>query len=85
MNSLRTDFGWAPHRTELCPKKLFLWDYLKDKVCSGRPRTIEKLREFIREEIRAIPLSVCSDVMNNFVQRLKKCTERNGGHLGHML
>ena len=25
--------------------------------------------------------SVCKDVMNNFVLRLKKCTELNGGHL----
>ena len=27
----------------------------------------------------------CKNVMDNFVLRLKKCTEVNGGHLEHML
>ena len=47
--------------------------------------TITDLNEAIREEVRVIPRSVCKDVMNNFVLRLKKCTELNGGHLGQML
>ena len=49
------------------------------------PRTITDLKEAIREEMRAIPRSLCKDVMDSFVLRLKKCTELNGGHLEHKL
>ena len=37
------------------------------------------------EEMRPISRSVCKDVMDNFVLRLKKCTELNGDHLEQML
>ena len=55
-------------------------------VYSGKPRTNTDLKEAIREEMRATSCSaVCKDVMDNFVLRLKKCTELNGGHLKEML
>ena len=83
--SLKTDFEWAPHSPDLSPPDFFLWGYLKDRVYAGKPRTITELKEAIREEMRAIPKSVCKNVMDNFVLRMKKCTELNGGHLEHML
>ena len=83
--SLKTDFEWAPHSPDLSPPDFFLWGYLKDRVYAGKPRTITELKEAIREEMRAITNSVCKNVMDNFVLRLKKCTELNGGHLEHML
>ena len=83
--SLKTDFEWAPHSPDLSPPDFFLWGYLKDRVYSEKPRTITDLKEAIREEMRAIPRSVCKAVMDNFVLRLKKCNELNGGHLEHML
>ena len=55
------------------------------RVYSSKPRTITDLKEAIREEMRAIPRSVYKDVKDNFVLRLKKCTELNGGHLEQML
>ena len=54
-------------------------------VYSGKLRAITELKEAIREQMRAIPRSVCRDVIDNFVPRLKKCTELNGGHLATML
>ena len=35
-------------------------------------------------QIEICTRSVCKAVMDNFVLRLKKCTELNGGHLGHI-
>jgi len=83
--SLKTDFEWAPHSPDLSPPDFFLWGYLKDRVYAGKPRTITELKEAIREEMRAITNSICKNVMDNFVLRLKKCMELNGGHLEHML
>uniref|UniRef100_H2Z2Y6 DUF4817 domain-containing protein n=1 Tax=Ciona savignyi TaxID=51511 RepID=H2Z2Y6_CIOSA len=82
--SLKTNFEWAPHSPDLSPPDFF-WGYLKDRVYAEKPRTITELKEAIREEMRAITKSVCKNVMDNFVLRLKKCTELNGGHLEHML
>lgn len=83
--SLKTDFEWAPHSPDLSPPDFFLWGYLKDKVYANKPRTISELKVNIREEIRAIPRSVCKSVMLNFAMRLKKCVDLNGGHLEQVL
>ena len=85
MISLKTDFEWAFHSLDLSPLDFFLWGYLKDRVYAGKPRTITELKEAIREEMRAITNSVCKNVMDNFVLRIKKCTELNRGHLEYML
>ena len=69
----------------LNPPDFFLWGYLKDRVYAARPKSITELKEAIKEEIRPIPGSVCKDVFNNFVLRVKKCTELNGGYLKQML
>ena len=83
--SLKTDFELAPLSPDLSPPDFFLWGYLKDRVYARKPRTITELKEAIREEMRAITNLVCKNVMDNFVLRLKKCTELDGGHLEHML
>ena len=83
--SLKTDLEWAPYSPDLSPPDFFLWGYFKDRVYAGKPKTITKLKEATREEMRAITDSVCKNVMDNFVLCLKKCTELNGGHLEHML
>ena len=53
-----------------------------DPMYSIKPRTITDPNEAIGEEIKAISLSVCKKVMDNFALRL---TEVNGGHLEQML
>ena len=72
--SSQGDFGKSPQGVQI-----------SNRVYSRKPRTITDLKEAIREEKRAIPRSVCKDVMDNFVRRVKKCTELNGGHLEHTL
>ena len=74
--SLKTDFEWTPHIPDLSTPDFFLWDYLKDKVYASKPRTTSELKSNIREKIRAIPRSVCKDIMLNLTMRLKKCTEK---------
>ena len=68
------DFGKLPHGVQI-----------SNRVYSRKSRTITDLKEAFREEMRAIPRSVCKDVLDNFVRRVKKCTELNGGHLVHTL
>ena len=70
----RADFGKPPQSVQI-----------SIRVYSRHPRTITDLKEAIREEMRAISRSVCKDVTDNFVPRLKKCTELNSGDLEQML
>ena len=58
---------------------------ISNHVYSRKSRTITDLKEAIREEMRAIPRSVCKDVMDNFLRRVKKCTELNGSYLEYTL
>ena len=57
--SLMTDFQWAPHSPVFSLPDFFISAYLKDRVYARKHRTITGLKEAIREEIRAIPRSVC--------------------------
>ena len=83
--SCYAEFEWASHSPDLSPPDFYLWGYLKSKVYANKPRTISELKVAIRDEIRAIPRSVCKDVMKNFVKRLEKCLELNSGHLEHVM
>ena len=49
------DLDWPPRSPDLTPPDFFLWGYLKSKVYVNKPRTVEELKENIREEIAAIP------------------------------
>jgi len=65
---------------DLSPCDYFLWGYLKAEVFKHRPRTIEDLKEAIRQEISTIPLDMLAKVMENFRERLHMCVAQ-GNHL----
>ena len=83
--SLKTEFEWAPHSPDLSPPDFFLWGYLKEKVFQNSPQTIIELKENIRQEMQAIPASVCKNVMENFIRRLKACVDQNGSYVENMM
>ena len=72
--------NWPP-KPALSPPDFFLWGYLKSKVYVKKRKSTTELKEYIREEIRAIPRSMCKSVMQNFIKRMKKSLELNGGHM----
>ena len=74
MGSPQGDFGKSPQGLQI-----------SNRVYSRKSRKIADLKEAIREEMRAIPRSLREDVVDSFVQRVKKCTELNGDHLEHTL
>jgi len=53
------------------PVWFFLWRYLKAKVYSRRPGTIEQLKEPILQEVAAIPPAMTRKAMDNFVNGFK--------------
>ena len=45
---------WPPRSPELTPTNFFLWDLLKGKVYKITHRTMEHLKDAIRQEIQAV-------------------------------
>ena len=80
------DISWPPRSPDLTLCDNFLWGYLKSKVFqSNPPRTIEALKERIRQEVEAIPQQTLLNVVNSFVPRLQECVRQNGGHLSNII
>lgn len=79
--SRRGDIEWPPRSPDLSPCDYFLWGYLKHKVFADKPRSIQELKEQIREKITNIPLEMLHGVMQNFTDRLQECVQKRGEHL----
>jgi len=60
---------------------LDLWGYLKSRVYTIRPRTIEELKLAIRQEIAARPQKMMECAMQDFEKRLRMCVRQEGRHL----
>ena len=59
------DLDWPPRSPDLTPADFFLWGYLKSKVYVNKPRTVEELKDNIREEIAAILAEILAKTMEN--------------------
>lgn len=71
------DINW-PQRT---PADCFLWGYLKEKVYTNKPRTINALKDEIRREIAAISVHLLHHTILQLKERVQECSCCNGGHL----
>jgi len=83
--SLRGAVGWPARSPDLSPYDFFLWGYLKEKVFKHRPRSLEDLKERIRQEIDAIPPEITRRVMKNFRERLQQCVANDGRLMSDMI
>ena len=83
--SLRGDISWPPRSPDLSPCDFFLWGYLKAKVYKHRPRTLQELKDVIRQEVAAIPREVTRRTMDNFRERLRECLNNGGHHLSDII
>jgi hypothetical protein len=61
---------WPVRSPDLSPCDYFLWGYLKSKVYSTRPMTIEDLKQRILDKISAILEEMTQRVMRNLRGRL---------------
>ena len=64
-----------------CPCDFFLWWYLKGKVFKHRPRSLEDLKERIRQEID----SILPELTRNFRESLQQCVANGGHHMSDII
>ena len=75
------DVNWPLHSPDLTSPDFFLWGYLKERVFINKPRTLEVLKENIRQEIREIQPPILEAVMENLIERAQLYGEENEHHL----
>jgi len=75
------DVPWPPRSPDLSTCDFFLWAYLKWRVYAHKPRTLNDLKEAIRQEIRPIDRQLLARVMGDFKERLENCIREDGRHL----
>lgn len=83
--SLRGDLRWPARSPDLAPCDYFLWGYLKSIVFNDRPRTLDHLKNNIRQAIANIPIDMLERVEQNFRVRLTQCIDNNGHHLADVI
>ena len=60
------DVPWPPRSPDLSACDFFLWGHLKSRVYAHKPRTLNDLKEAIRQEIRPIDRQLLARVMDYF-------------------
>jgi len=70
---------------DLTPADFFLWGLLKGKVYKNTPRTIEQLKDSIRQEIQAVDVDTLGKVFQNLEKRFQVCFDVKGDQFQHRL
>jgi hypothetical protein len=75
------DIRWPARSCDLTPLDFFLWGFLKSKVYSTHPTTIEELKNNIISEINEIRPDLLKKIIENWVSRIRMLKDSNGQHL----
>ena len=76
---------WPLRSRDLTTVDFFLWGLLKDKVCKNTARTIEQLKDAIRQEIQAVDVDTLGEVFQNLEKRVQVCLDVKGDEFQHRL
>ena len=81
----RGPIEWPARSPDLTPLDFYLWGHLKDLVYARCPRTVEDLKNFIREAILEInELGLMNKVLLEFKRRMRLVIENGGSHIEHL-
>ena len=58
-----------------------IWGIIKPRVKRRQPKTIEELKNFLLEEWNSVPKEMIKNLCRNWLERVKKVLELNGGRI----
>ena len=67
------------------PADFFLWGLFKGKVYKNTPRTIEQLKDAIRQEIQDVNAETLGKVFQNLEKRIQVCLDVKGDQFQYRL
>ena len=76
---------WPPISPDLTPADYFLWGLLKGKVYKNTPRTIEQLKDAIRQEIQTFNVDTLEKDFQNLEKRIQVCLDVKEDQFQHRL
>jgi hypothetical protein len=80
-----SDVPWRAHSPDLSACDYFLWSYLKSNILISKLRTIEELKQRIKDEIAAIQEQMIHWVKENLQGRFEQYLRISGRHLSTVL
>ena len=69
---------WAARSPDLSPLDFFVWGFLKNKVYSSHPKTLQQLKDCVSVAAEEITSDMCQNVIVSFRKRLQKCIDIDG-------
>ena len=72
---------WPARSPDLNPCDYFLWGFLKSKVYTPRPNTLDQLQANIEREVAALDPQMIRRALMDIRVRAHKCKVNNGGHV----
>lgn len=72
---------WPPRSPDLNPCDFFLWGYLKKRVYTPMPDSLDSLKANIVREFKNIPKKTLKSTFDDFYKRLEKLKINLGGHV----
>jgi len=76
---------WPPRSPDLTPADFFRWGLLKGKVYKNTARTMEQLKDAIRQEIQAVNVDTLGKVFQNLEKRIQVCLGVKGDQFQHRI
>ena len=78
------DMPW-PLALPIFQRVIFSLGYMKSRVYTHKPRTLNDLKEAIRQEIRPIDRQLLARVMDDFKKELGNCIQEDGHHFSDFI
>ena len=72
---------WPPCSCHLTPLDFFVWGHIKSLVYANKSATLDNLKDNIQREIANVPVETCARVVENWVQRIDRCTRARGSFI----
>ena len=82
--SRKADVVWVPWSCDLTPLGYYLWGEVKNKCYADRPKTIDALKDNIREAIGEIQLHTIDNVLKNSTDRVGYCMASRDSYLNEI-
>ena len=79
----RGEIEW-PARSDLTPLDYYLWGYLKSKVYSTQPQSLDELQNRILQEATLIDREMIRNTATHFYNRIAFCPEAEGFQFEHL-
>jgi hypothetical protein len=76
---------WPRRSPDLILPSYFLWGFLKERVYSNNPRSLEELKHNIEQTVASTEPETFRKVTRNALKRVDAFLREGGGHFQHLL